>query len=277
MLNYSHSTIYTHLESLEKEFNTKLYIRTSKGIELTAQGETLLQYAKQFVDLYDEALDVLSGIQQTSIRISASETADICFMHELLREYIHRYPNVEIEYTKMTTENALARLASNLCDLSIICEFNFQPEGIFCKYLGTIPLIFVASPLYLPDGTGESQEKPKLMGTMRMPVAIQMLQSIGLEFRDHFSALSNIGDLTTIRQLLYYGKGIALLPDMFIKEDLEDGLLSRVPSFMQEVYLDVFLVAPSKKRIGSYTQKLIDLAYDSYNPKHLNEKNIIAV
>ena len=37
-LNYSHSTIFGHLESLEKEYNTKLYCRTPRGIELTPKG-----------------------------------------------------------------------------------------------------------------------------------------------------------------------------------------------------------------------------------------------
>lgn len=37
-LNYSHSTIFGHLESLEKEYSTKLYCRTSHGIELTPEG-----------------------------------------------------------------------------------------------------------------------------------------------------------------------------------------------------------------------------------------------
>lgn len=45
-LNYSHSTIFGHLESLEKEYSTKLYCRTSHGIELTPKGELLLEYAK---------------------------------------------------------------------------------------------------------------------------------------------------------------------------------------------------------------------------------------
>lgn len=275
-LNYSHSTIYTHLDSLEKEFSTKLYLRTPRGIELTAQGETLLQYAKQFVDLYDEALSALSGIQQTSIRISASESADVCFMHKLLQEYIHRYPSVEIEYAKMTVESSLARLASNLCDLSIVCEFNFQPEGVFYEYLGTLPLIFVTSPLHLSGSAGES-EKPRLIGTMRSAVAVQMMQSIGQDFNTHFSALSNIGDLDTIKQLLYYSRGVALLPTMYVKKDLEDGRLSRFPSLMQEVYLDMFLVTPSKNRIGHYTQKLIDLAYDSFNPNHLSKHNFLRI
>ena len=31
-LNYSHSTIFGHLELLEKEYGVKLYLRTSHGI-----------------------------------------------------------------------------------------------------------------------------------------------------------------------------------------------------------------------------------------------------
>lgn len=46
---------------------------------------------------------------------------------------------------------------------------------------------------------------------MKMPVAEQMLQTIELKFDNYFSSLSNIGDLETIKQLLSYNRGVALL------------------------------------------------------------------
>ena len=130
VLNYSHSTIYAHLESLEKEFNTKLYVRTSHGIELTDKGRKLLSYAKKFMLLYDETYSALSEARQSTLRIGASESGDVCFMHELLREFVRREPQAEIEYVKMTTDVSISKLLSGTCDVSFICEFDFQPEDL---------------------------------------------------------------------------------------------------------------------------------------------------
>lgn len=270
-LNYSHSTIYGHLEALEKEFHTKLYSRTSHGIELTSQGEVFLNYAKQFIALYQEASQVLTGQRQNKILIGASETGDICIMHQVFHEYVQRMPNVEIEYVKMTTETLISKLLSNTCDLAVICEFNFHPETVCTQYLGTIPLIFVMSAEL--DWTAASP--PKLLGTMAMRVAMQMLQSVGVEFKDYFSAFSNIGDLDTVRQLACYKQGIALLPAMYVAEDLENGTLKQLPFLMEEIPLDVYMTTLPKKPVGPYTQRLIDLTFEIFNPQHKTKNHML--
>lgn len=77
-LNYSHSTIFGHLESLEKEYSTKLYCRTSHGIELTPKGELLLEYAKKILELYDESCATLLDTKQSILRVGATESGDVC-------------------------------------------------------------------------------------------------------------------------------------------------------------------------------------------------------
>lgn len=276
-LNYSHSTIFGHLESLEKEYNTNLYCRTPHGIELTPKGELLLEYAKKILELYDESCAALLDVKQSTLRVGASESGDVCLMHEILRKFIHNYPSVEIEYAKMTSDVSVSKLIAGTCDVSIICEFDFHPEGLYSRYLGTLPLIFVTAPGYwkiLQEQTPETL--PPLLGTMKMPVAIQMLQSIGLQFDEQFSSLSNIGDLETIKQLLYYNRGVALLPKMYVKSDIQSKNLIQFPKILQECSLESFVVTPSKHKIGPLTKELIDLTFERYNPNHLTENNILS-
>ena len=275
-LNYSHSTIFGHLESLEKEYNTKLYCRTSHGIELTPKGELLLEYAKKILELYDESCAALLDTKQSILRVGATESGDVCFMHEVLREFVHNFPVAEIEYAKMTSDVSVSKLIAGTCDVSIICEFDFHPEGLYSRYLGTLPLIFVTAPGYWKILQEQSPlPLPPLLGTMKMSVAEQMLQSIGLQFSDCFSSLSNIGDLETIKQLLSYNRGVALLPEMYVRADIQSGNLIQFPKIHQEVSLDAFVVTPSKHKIGPLTKKLIDLAFSWYNPNHLTEHNIL--
>lgn len=275
-LNYSHSTIFGHLEALEKEYNAKLYCRTAHGIELTHKGEILLEYAKKFVELYDESCAALSEMTQSILRVGASESGDVCFMHELLREYIGTVPAVEIEYAKMTSDISISKLIGGACDMAVICEFNFRPEDLYARYLGTLPLVFVSSPGYLRTmREQDAPALPTLLGTMKLPVANQMLRSVGLEFSECFSALSNIGDLDTIKQLVLYNRGVALLPKMYVEPEIREGTLIQLPNMKQEPWLDAFIVTPSKHRIGPHTKGLIDLAFQRYNPHFLTEGNLL--
>lgn len=202
--------------------------------------------------------------------------ADSNFMHEVLQEFVHNFPAVEIEYSKMTSDVSVSKLIAGTCDVSIICEFDFHPEGLYARYLGTLPLIFVTVPGYWKILQEQSpQSLPPLLGTMKMPVAEQMLQSIELKFDNYFSSLSNIGDLETIKQLLSYNRGVALLPEMYVRADIQSGSLIQFPRIHQVVRLDAFVVTPSKHKIGPITKELIALVFAKYNPNNLDENNIL--
>lgn len=51
----SQPRISHHILQLERFFDTKLFTRSGKQVSLTKQGEILLEYAKQIVELVDEA------------------------------------------------------------------------------------------------------------------------------------------------------------------------------------------------------------------------------
>lgn len=271
-LNYSHSTIYGHIEALEREFHTKLYLRTPHGIELTEQGREFLGYATRFMQLYDETMAAMSAVSQAHLRVGASEASDLCLMHNLLQEFIALYPAIELEYSKLTVDVALSRLSASTCDLAFLSECNYRPEHFYAAYLCTLPLVFVASSTY---PFSQQAALPKLVSSNTLPVVRETLQTVGVDFDRQFSSLLVVGDLNTIRHLLLYNRGIAFLPLAYIRRDLEEGTLVRVPHLMQEIYLPTYIVTPSQSRIGPHTQALIDLAFQRYNPRRLPRDNIV--
>ncbi|OAS19903.1 LysR family transcriptional regulator [Paenibacillus oryzisoli] len=51
----SQPTITTQIQQLEEQFQATLFLRLGKKIELTKQGEVLLEYAKKMTCLVEEA------------------------------------------------------------------------------------------------------------------------------------------------------------------------------------------------------------------------------
>ncbi len=276
ILSYSHSTIYSHLEALEREFNAKFYTRTAHGIDLTEQGEVFLKYASQIVDIYTEALAVLGMNTQSEIHVVASEAADVCLIRHMLHKYIEKVPQVDLDYNKTTIDAALTRMAVGTCDLAILSEFNYEPVDLYGQYIGTIPLLFVCSPTCLAQYFGNKNEPPIFLGTMKKDVVVRVMRQFDLDFNDFFSNMRAIGDLDTLKQQLEYNtRSVGLLPQLFAQKELDEGRLVRIPALMCEVDLDAYIVAPSKGKIGPYTQELIDLLFDLYNPQRLTHDNYI--
>lgn len=87
------------LKNMEKEFNTKILIRTSSGILLTSQGEQLLEYAndmlRKIVDIKDRLCNTTGKIHG-SLRLGVSSTFSHYQLPKLLEKFINLYPDVEI-------------------------------------------------------------------------------------------------------------------------------------------------------------------------------------
>ena len=55
-MGYVQSNITAHIKKLERELNTTLFIRHSKGVTLTKDGEKLLYQAEKIISLLDKTL-----------------------------------------------------------------------------------------------------------------------------------------------------------------------------------------------------------------------------
>lgn len=76
MLNYAPSTLYNHVQALEKELGKKLIRRDGRYITLTGDGMAFLPYAKSMLKTYSESVAAFSGGASDceTIRIGGCET-----------------------------------------------------------------------------------------------------------------------------------------------------------------------------------------------------------
>ncbi|REA64453.1 LysR family transcriptional regulator [Dyadobacter luteus] len=94
------SNVTARIKSLEEEFGAELISRTSRKVELTVSGKTLLQYCKQIGQLVAEAK---SNVQNTdkvggTLRIGCIETTMALKAPEILNYFQQHYPDVELEF-----------------------------------------------------------------------------------------------------------------------------------------------------------------------------------
>ena len=83
----SQSAVSQSIKTLEKKLNHPLFIRSTKKVLLTPEGELLLQHVKPALQLLDEGESLLSGdnLLKGQLRIAASDK--ICLT---LFQYLHR-------------------------------------------------------------------------------------------------------------------------------------------------------------------------------------------
>ncbi|MFZ4929454.1 LysR family transcriptional regulator [Chryseobacterium sp. Mn2064] len=102
------SNVTARVKSLEEEFNTKLFLRTSRKVELTAEGMILMEYCKQIQHLMEEAKHTIQSAEHIrgSLKIGCIETTMALKAPEIYRVFEEKYPDVELEF-KSDTRNSL--------------------------------------------------------------------------------------------------------------------------------------------------------------------------
>lgn len=122
-LNLAQPALSRSIQKLEDELNTKLFIRTEKGIKLTQSGQKLQNYAQQILAQVKDAQDAVSSVEQLqtgTVRIGLPAMLGSYFFPPLLMAFRERYPGLKIEVVDAGTVSIREMLEDGKLDLGII-------------------------------------------------------------------------------------------------------------------------------------------------------------
>lgn len=119
----SPATASARIKALEGQFGSQLFYRDSRGVTLTALGETLLRHARlvlrQVEHLKSECLSFGSDAVG-SVRIFANTTAVTEFMPELLAHFLSSRPGVTVDLQERLTRDIVRGVLDGSSDLGIV-------------------------------------------------------------------------------------------------------------------------------------------------------------
>lgn len=122
-LNISQPAVSAHIKALEGEFGLPLFLRTPKGMQLTAGGKLLCQKAQKTLQEVDE----LSGLSETLlnqpagiIRIGLNRNAEFLRISPLYQLLKSNYPNLKIILHQSISGTILKLTKNNELDCGFI-------------------------------------------------------------------------------------------------------------------------------------------------------------
>lgn len=115
------AAVSMQLKKLEETLGRTLFERSSKGMSLTADGETLLGYARRMLGLHGEALaafraPTLSG----EVRIGLIDDFGPMQLSEALVGFSETHPDVTVSVAMGATEMLIAKLEAEDLDFSLL-------------------------------------------------------------------------------------------------------------------------------------------------------------
>lgn len=87
------------LQSIEKEWGTRLFIRSQRGLEPTPAGEIIIEYAKESIVKREEVYEMISSMVDKvhgTLKIACASIVGQTWLPQVLKEFVERYPSVQI-------------------------------------------------------------------------------------------------------------------------------------------------------------------------------------
>ncbi|MCG6575810.1 LysR family transcriptional regulator [Pseudomonas sp. AF32] len=141
----SQSAVSMQMKKLEAALGRPLLSRGPRHLQLTADGQTLLGYARRMVALHAETQAAFHGEQLTGrIRLGVAEDYAAKYLTPVLKRFAPRYGGVEIELDCEQSTTLIPRVVAGDLDLALISR-DSPRRGTF---LFKEPMVWVGSPQF---------------------------------------------------------------------------------------------------------------------------------
>lgn len=123
ILHISQSGLSQQITSLEKELNFKLFDRTTRKVELTAEGEYLYKkLSPLFKDIENTVSELTNkqAIPETTIKIATVPSAASNYLPKILSLLHQDMPEIEFSLYETTSMQAIELLNQKKCHLAFI-------------------------------------------------------------------------------------------------------------------------------------------------------------
>ena len=265
-LNVTKTAIAKNIQQLEDQLNTKLFYRESRGVKLTADGETFYKFVDRGfseIEAGEKLIAQRNNIETGEIIIGAlSHIADFLLIDKI-QEVKSKYPELKVKLTTGATgKNLIELLEEHKIDFAVdSTSMNIKNKDIVKEELMEVENIFVSKkPIKINDIKDITNFKLVLCGeyTHTTQELINTLKEHGVSIKPSVEM-----DITELRvSAAKKGIGISYVMKESVKEVLKNKEVYEVKmpiklpvSKINLIYLKEQLNKADKQFIKDYLKK----------------------
>lgn len=224
-LYISQSAVSQSIKVLETNLNQVLFIRSTKKVSLTKEGEILFKHIEPAINLISRGENQIleaTALGETQLRLGASDTICRYFLVPFLEDFHHKYPHIHIKVTNGTSFQCAKMLENNEVDIIV----TNSPNSALTNSMRIDPIlefkdVFIGNPEFFPSITErltleELQRLPILMLTKNSTTS-EFLHSLFLKHSLDLVPAIELNSNDLLIDLAKIGLGIAFIPDFCVK------------------------------------------------------------
>ena len=270
-------TISAHIASLEKELDTRVFVRNTKEVDLSPEGQKLYTYARQILDLTEKIKEEFGRHEEEAkcVTIAASTIPAQYLLPDILTRFNEKHPGEQLRIL----ESDSAQVAEQVAEGSVDIGFTGTVlEKKFCKYIpfykdqlvvitpntekyqeykrmgGDISWIQEESVIMREEGSGTRKEAEK------------QLRHLGIR-TERLRIIASIANQETIKKSVIQGMGISILSRLAAKNEVENGRVLEFPIPEADEGRDLNLVYNKNHPLTRSAQRFIKTVKEIYDIK----------
>lgn len=257
------------MQNLENMLGCKLFIRSKKGVTLTAEGELLYSYVapacKQLIE-GEEKLRELLGEQHEYINVGATQMAMLSYLMARLNLFQERYPMVRLNIFNHNTQETLNELKAGKIDLAIISTpFNLEKslKAVDVKHFHSI---LVGGRKYEEYG----KETVYLSEVSRLPLITMTNTSTTFSFyREFYHSCGltmqpsiEVATIDLILPIVQKNLGIGFVPEEFARPAIERGEVVEIKLYEKIPERNICIVSDDNRPLSAAARQLRGMLED---------------
>lgn len=270
-LGLSPAAVSKNVVELETHLGVRLLHRTTRRMSVTEAGSAYYARITSVLDDLEEADGMVGALRDSPkgrLRVSAPMTMTLVRLSRAIPRFLQRYPEVSLD---LQLDDRRVSIVEEGFDLAVRGTDRLEDSSLVAKRLMTMRHVVCAAPEYLArHGVPEHPEalaehtciKFSLSGhahTWTFTRGGRRPQTVRQRIHSRYDVSSSLA----VRDALREGLGLSLVPEVYVRDDLERGALRTVLDDWDKNETTLYAIYPSRRYVVPKVRAFIDFLVET--------------
>ncbi|NQT72266.1 MAG: LysR family transcriptional regulator [Chloroflexi bacterium] len=266
-LGLTQPTVSFQIASLEEELGTRLLDRGGRTTMLTKSGEVLYRYARQILELNDEAkqaIHSLIGLLWGEVALGASTIPGEYILPGLLQKFREGHPGIDITMKIGDTASIIRNVLENEVELGVVGASEKNDKLVFEKFVSDELVIIAPAQNRWFSGNIVSLDDLKKAPFVLRESGSGTRAIIGSRLKETGTGLEDLniamvlGSTEAVKRAVQSGAGVSVVSERAVQNEVKLGTIKVFEIDGIKLARDFYLVHRRQKVLSPAAEALLE-------------------